>query len=53
MALTREKQDLWGKKYKNSVKAELLPHKIIPLVQKEWDAYFVRVEKNINAIADI
>ena len=40
------------KKYKKSMQAALILHDIIPLVQKVWDASFVRVEENKNVIAD-
>ena len=52
MALTQAKQDLLDQEYKMSMKVELLPHEIILLVQKAWDASFVRIEKNRNAIAN-
>ena len=52
IALAKTKQDLLDKRYKKSMKADLHPHDIIPLINKAWEQSFVRVDKNKNAIAD-
>ena len=52
IALAKAKQDLLDTRYKKSIKADLHPHDIIPLINKAWEQSFVRVDKNKNAIAD-